>query len=274
MITADLHTHTLYSHGKDTPADMFAAAQAKGITLYGFTEHSPRPLGYDYTREYREHLTRHYPDYVREVRELQTQHPGQVLLGMEMDWMEKELPFIQTSIHAYDFDYLIGSVHFLQHWGYDDTIADWKNLTPAQCAQHYEAYFRTLRRMVESGLFQIAGHLDLIKIFSVDTFRAWLDVDAHMALVRDVLLALRDAGMAMEISSAGLRKPCKEIYPGPKIMALAAEIGVDICLSSDAHNVHDVANAFDQLEAYARSYGYDHSVWFCKGQRFERPFDA
>ena len=272
MITADLHNHTLYSHAKDTPADMFAAARAKGITLFGFTEHSPRPQGYDYPSEYREHLTRHFPDYVHEVNELKAQYPGQVLLGMEMDWLDGEDAFIRKAITAYDFDYLIGSVHFLRHWGYDARQGDWETIADAARREHYAAYFATLRRMAESGLFQIAAHLDLIKIFSIDAFRAWLEEDSHMDLVRDALVAVRDAGMAMEISSAGLRKPCKEIYPGPRIMGLAADLGVPIVFSSDAHNVSDVAHAFDQLEAYARSFSYDHSVWYEKGQRHQRAF--
>lgn len=57
MILADLHTHTKYSHGGNTPDEMFAAAQAKGLAYMGFTEHSPRPVGFDYTHEYREQLT-------------------------------------------------------------------------------------------------------------------------------------------------------------------------------------------------------------------------
>ena len=70
MILADLHTHTKYSHGGNSPAEMYAAAQARGFEIIGFTEHSPRPLGFDYTNEYRDKLTRHLPDYAREVLEI------------------------------------------------------------------------------------------------------------------------------------------------------------------------------------------------------------
>ena len=67
MITVDLHTHTKYSHGANTPAEMYASALDKGLTLLGFSEHSPRPQGFDYQHEYRERLSRHLPDYAREV---------------------------------------------------------------------------------------------------------------------------------------------------------------------------------------------------------------
>lgn len=266
MITLDLHTHTLYSHGADTPVDMFAAARAKGIRLYGFSEHSPRPHSYNYTHEYRAHLTRHFPVYVDEVRKLQDQYPGQVLLGMEMDWMDGELDFIQESIGAHDFDYLIGSVHFLKTWGYDDDPGDWEETDKSIYSARYEEYFLTLARMARSGLFNIAAHPDLIKIFSADVYHRWLNEDSNMDLVRDALMAIKDAGMAMEVSTAGLRKPCKEFYPGPQVVRLAADLGVPISLGSDAHNVSHAAFAFDQLETYVRSFGYTQSLWFHQGQ--------
>ncbi|MEG2173072.1 MAG: histidinol-phosphatase [Desulfovibrionaceae bacterium] len=274
MITLDLHTHTKYSHGLDSPEDMFSAARAKGITLYGFSEHSPRPHSYNYTHEYREHLTKNFPRYVQQVRALQELYPGQVLLGMEMDWMDTEMDFILASIKAYDFDYLIGSVHFLKTWGYDDDPGDWENCDKALYSARYEEYFQTLARMARSGLFNIAAHPDLIKIFSASVFQRWLAAPYSMDLIRDALLAIKSHGMAMEVSSAGTRKPCKEFYPGPKIMQLAADLEVPISLGSDAHAVAHAAYNFDSLEAYVRSFGYTSSLWFCQGQVHSRTFAA
>ena len=255
MITADLHTHTRCSHGKSTAREMFAAGQERGIAFHGFSEHSPRPDGYDYPREYRAQLIRAFPDYVREVRELQGQYPGQVLLGMEMDWMGAEIGFIQRAVRAYDFDYLIGSVHFVGTWGYDFSAEDWKDLSFEQCAAHYESYFRALTGMAASRLFNIAAHPDLIKIFSIDSFRQWLTRKDGLDLVRESLVAIRDAGMSMEISSAGLRKACREIYPGPEIMRLAADLRVPVVFGSDAHQPSDMGFAFDELARYVASFG-------------------
>ena len=255
MITADLHTHTRYSHGKSTAREMFAAGQERGIALHGFSEHSPRPDGYDYPREYRTQLMRGYPDYVREVLELKEQYPCHVLLGMEVDWMEAESDFIQKAIHAYDFDYLIGSVHFVGTWGYDFSADDWADLSFEQRAAHYTSYFHALAGMASSRLFNIAAHPDLIKIFSLDSFRHWLTRHNGLDLVRDSLVAIRDAGMSMEISSAGLRKPCREIYPGPEIMRLAADLRVPVVFGSDAHQAAEMGFAFDELARYAASFG-------------------
>jgi histidinol-phosphatase (PHP family) len=271
MITADLHTHTRYSHGKNTVQEMFAAGRERGIALHGFSEHSPRPDGHDYPREYRAQLIRAYPDYVREVLELKEQHPGRVLLGMETDWMEAEADFVQKAVSAYDFDYLIGSVHFIGTWGYDFSAEDWKDFSFAQRAGHYENYFRALTGMAASRLFNIAAHPDLVKIFSVDTFRQWLTRHDGLDLVRESLVAIRDAGMSMEISSAGLRKPCKEIYPGPEITRLAAELQVPVVFGSDAHQAAEMGFAFDELARYAASFGIERGECVIGGNRFTFP---
>ncbi len=272
MITADLHTHTLYSHGQDTPLAMWTSAQQKNITLFGFTEHSPRPNAYTYSNEYRDRLTAYFPQYIAEVQALKEQFFGHVLLGIEMDWFEKDQDFIRAAIAEYPYDYVIGSVHFLETWGYDDDPADWKSLHKGQCDAHYTAYFHTLKRMAESGLFHIAAHIDLIKIFSLERFHQWLSLPQSFNEVGDALIAIKEAGMAMELSSAGLRKMCGEIYPGTSIMALAAEMDLPIAIGSDAHNVRDVASHFDIVEDYARKFGYTHSVWFCDGIMHEREF--
>ncbi len=271
MISTDLHLHTSHSHGRDTVAAMYAAARERHLAVIGFSEHSPRPEGYDYPCEYRDKLRAGFPVYAEEVRALRSSASPEVLFGMEMDWIGAEQDFVRQAVRAWPFDYLIGSVHFLGAWGFDATSRDWDKLEDEARQACYRDYFTALKSMAASGLFQIAAHPDLIKIFSIGTFRAWLRGDA-LDLVRDALVAVRDAGMGMEVSSAGLRKPCAEIYPGPVIMRLAADLGVPITFASDAHATDQVAFGFDQLAAYAASFGYRHSLVFCRGERREVPF--
>lgn len=277
MIRVDLHTHTCYSHGRDNPQAMYAAAQAAGLEIMGFSEHSPRPLGYDYTREYREQLSQNLPRYVAEVQSLKEQAAReggcQVLFGMEMDWLDGAEPFIRQACAAWPFDYLIGSVHFLGHWGYDDILETWNDFSQEKREQLYTDYFAAWRRMIASGLFNIAAHPDLIKIASVDSFHRWLATSAAEELVGTALQELRDAGMAMEISSAGLRKPCREIYPAPLFMRLASDLHVPVAFASDAHTTDDVAFGFPRLQTYARAFGFAESVSFCHGEMRHHPLD-
>ncbi len=269
MITTDLHTHTVHSHGADTVKEMFLAAQACGLRRLGFSEHSPRPLGYDYPQEYREQLTKSFPIYLADVQALRsTKGTLEVLLGLEIDWLEKERPFIDAVINAEPYDYLLGAVHFLGTWGFDATPADWDALDDEACFQHYHDYFLTLTAMAQSGVAQMAAHPDIIKIFSIDRFNAWLSGD-HLDLVRDALVAIRDNKMSMEVSAAGLRKPCAEIYPGPMIMQLAADLRVPIHFASDAHCTAHLGWKFSELATYAASFGYQTSRYYRDKQPYE-----
>ena len=227
MIVADVHNHTNASHGKASVGEMYAAAKDRGLAVYGFSEHSPRPEAYSYPVEYREHLRQNFVRYASEVMQLRALSGSpKVLLGMELDWFPSERPFMEAAVAAYPFDYIIGGIHFLGSWGFDFTQDDWK-ISPQQCYTRYENYFRTLADMARSGLVDIAAHPDIIKLYSVDVFHQWL-----------------------------------AIYPHPAIMKLASDLGVKISFGSDAHCPNTPAYAFDQLEAYARSYGYTSSVSF------------
>lgn len=265
-IAADLHLHTRHSHGQAEVADMFTAARAKGLSIIGFSEHSPRPLGYDYPDDYRESLTATYPSYVAEVLALKEEEAAKggatVLLGLEMDWIEAEHDFMAATIAQYDYDYIIAGIHFLGTWGFDCTAADWAPLNEAERAALYLRYYQTMAAMAQTGMFNIVAHPDLIKIFSCQSFTRWLDSPQGRNAVADALNALKSANMVLEISSAGLRKPCAEIYPGPVIMRMAADIGLPVSFASDAHCTNTPAYAFDQLAAYAASFGYSESVWF------------
>ena len=275
MIKVDLHTHTNHSHARDSVRQMFDAGQSNGLIIQGFSEHSPRPEGYDYPSEYRDHLAATFEEYIQEVEELrQEQSPRgiTVLLGLEVDWLEDQLPYIQKMVAAHSYDYLIAGIHFLGTWGFDSSASDWNVLSLEKKYSLYEQYYRTMQRMAETRLFNIVAHPDLIKIFSVDDFHAWLDLPGSMDLVKDALIAVRDAGMAMEISSAGLRKPCREIYPGPKILHLARELDLPITFASDSHATEQVAWGFDKLAEYAAAEGWTESLVFQKGTVSHIPF--
>ena len=279
MITVDLHCHTFYSHGKDSVPDMAAAAASAGMRILGFSEHSPRPEGYDYPQEYREQLKAGFPAYLSEVRILRDRweaapadaKPLRVLLGLEMDWFSAERSFIERVAASEPWDYLLGSVHFLGHWGFDASAADW-DVSDEVCHERYTAYFQALAEMAASRLMNVAAHPDIIKIFSVDRFNAWLDDADNLEKVRHALVAIKEAGMAMEISAAGLRKPCAEIYPGPRVMRLAADLALPITFASDAHNVKQLGWNFDRLAEYAREYGYASSRYFVRRKAYDLAF--
>ena len=263
-VLVDLHTHTLHSHAKDTVEAMAASAHAKGLAIYGLSEHSPRPCEYAYPADYREKLETGFLSYITDALEMKKQYQGkmEVLLALEMDFFPKETALAKDSATNHPYDYVIGGLHFLGHWGFDYTASDWADLSDAACIEHFVSYYHTLALMAETGLFQIAAHPDLVKLFRKETFAAWVATSEAGIHVRAALTAMKKAGMAMEISSAALRKGLGEPYPCRELMAIARDIALPVSFASDAHTAADVAYRFDALAAYAREYGYTESAVF------------
>ncbi|MDR3175306.1 MAG: histidinol-phosphatase [Desulfovibrio sp.] len=276
-LVADVHMHTRHSHGEATVREMYLAARARGLAVIGFSEHSPRPAAFCYPHDYQDRLEKGLPDYIREVRELagEAKRNGVcVLLGIEADYIPTREDFTAAFLKSHPFAYVIGGLHFQDEWGFDGAAADWAPLPRARRREIYVRYYEDMISMCESGLFDIAAHPDLVKIFSVGDFRDWMEEKSARALVGEALKAMRDNGVLMEVSSAGLRKPCREIYPGPRIMALAAKLELPISFASDAHCVNTPAYAFPALADYAASFGYKESWVVVDKERKHLPFTA
>ncbi|MDL2316413.1 histidinol-phosphatase [Desulfovibrio sp. OttesenSCG-928-A18] len=277
-ILADIHLHTRHSHGQASTAEMLQAARGRGLSVIGFSEHSPRPDGYRYPTDYQEKLRREFGQYIEEVTKLARLSEDSrvtVLLGLELDYIPAREDYAAELSRSHDYDYVIGGLHFQDDWGFDYSPDDWARMDEGARFAAYERYYHDLTAMCRSGLFHVAAHPDLIKIFSIQSFRAWLERPAAIKAVSAALTAMKEAGVILEISSAGLRKPCAEIYPGPKIMNLAAAMDLPISFASDAHCINTPAHAFDELARYAWSFGYRQHFVVQKGKRvpmsFSRP---
>lgn len=276
-IIADLHSHTRHSHGQASVEAMYLAAQKAGLRIFGYSEHSPRPAGYSYPSDYQDKLNNGFNAYLEEVQIMAERGRAeglQVLLGLEIDYIPGQEAYAAALSARHPFDYIIGGLHYQGTWGFDFTPDDWTALSREQRFAVYARYYDDLAAMCRCGLFHIAAHPDLIKLFSVEDFNLWLDTGAAVECIGKTLRTIRDNNMIMEVSSAGLRKPCKEIYPGPKIMAIAADLALPISFGSDAHCVNTPAYAFDRLARYAASFGYRESMVVEKGRFRALPFNV
>lgn len=257
MVRADIHTHTQFSHAMNSVEEMYNMAKEKGLEIYGFSEHSPRPAGYSYPNDYQAKLVASFPTYIKEVQALcRNSSSPKVLLGLEIDYIPAEQDFMKKAIAAADYDYIIGGLHFQDSWGFDSSLKDWEAKSLPERFAIYARYYEDIYKMSKSGLVDIVAHPDLIKIFTRESFEAWLELPASLNLVRRTLESIKANDLIMELSSAGIRKPCNEPYPGPKIMQIAADIGVKISISSDAHATAQIAFAYEQLEKYAKKFGF------------------
>ena len=267
MICADVHNHTIASHGLATVGEMFAAAQARNLAWYGFSEHSPLPPGYSCPL-YKGDLAVTFPVYAAEVMALREQtashadgKPGmpRVLMGMELDWLPVNMPWMRDVIGHYSFDYIIGGLHFVGDVPVGSPRCWGPEVTREERFARYNAYYEIMRGLAASGMVDVVAHPDFIKVCCYDDFQSWLALPGSTERIAAVLEAMRTTDTAMEVSSAGLRKTFHEPYPGPTIMRLAADLGLTISFGSDAHNTEDTGSHFAELAAYAASYGFTRS---------------
>ena len=281
MICADIHNHTLASHGLATVGEMFAAAQARKLVWYGFSEHSPLPPGYSCPL-YKGDLAVTFPAYAAEVMALREQTAGhagggqsgapRVLLGMELDWLPVNMPWMRDAVSRYPFDYIIGGLHFVGDVPVGSPRSWGPEVERPQRFARYDAYYEAMRELAASGMVDVVAHPDFIKVCCYEDFQAWLALPGSTDRVAAALEAMRATDTAMEVSSAGLRKPFHEPYPGPAIMRLAADLGLTISFGSDAHNIQDTGSHFDTLAEYAASYGFARSRIFIGRQPLELDF--
>lgn len=260
VLPADYHMHTpLCHHATGQPTELAAQAIRVGLAEIGFSEHGPMPRDdFDDWRMKASELE----SYVARVEQARRDYPNLVIkLGLEVDYLPGHEDWIRDLSARYPWDYLIGSVHYVSDsWAIDNPaqLGQWKHREPLEV---WTAYFERLTLAVESGFFDIIGHMDLCKKFAIYPQQDCTPLFTYF------LQAAKRRGVAIELNTAGLRKDCKEIYPGPRLVQLAAQIGVPITFGSDAHAPSEVGLNFAEAVQLARSAGYTHWCRFTRRQR-------
>lgn len=272
MIIADLHTHTSYSHGTGTVVENYRVAADRGLAYIGFSEHSPLPQGFSCSL-YTGDLGAAFPLYAEDVALLKKSRNGPAaLLGMELDWLPTRLSWMRNLVAAYPFDYVLGSIHFLDGLSVG-AVANWPADLPLENAfGRFDAYFCEMASLAASGLVQVISHPDFIKLRSWPAFKLWLADKQSHGHIAHALQSMASHDVALEINTAGLRQNFNEFYPGADIMSIARELDIKLAFGSDAHTPMDIARDFAALAEYAASFGFRSSYIFLQREPVELNF--
>ncbi len=271
----DCHTH-LQPHGEQPPMtrariDEYVRAGAeRGVTAICITEHLFRfeeayKLLYGWWDEdpdlvlaglcanyWKDHVSGSVADYVRVVEAAKSAGVP-VLLGLEMDWIHGREDALREFLAPYDWDIVLGSVHYVGAWGIDDDafLFEWEK---RDVARAWSDYGVLMKELAESGLVDALTHPDVVKKFG--------HRPADETPLHDLILAGAAVnGTAVELNSNGLRR-CGEIFPALPLVERARALGLPITLASDAHRPEHVGHGFGDLVAWARRAGYDEAVTF------------
>lgn len=254
----DYHIHTRRcGHAAGEMEAYVREAHRKGLREIGFSDHIPM---YFFSPEEREPgiamPEEELPQYVADVRKLQERYaPFPVKLGIEADFTPGMEGKLKSILSQYDFDYVLGSIHFLDGWGFDNDkyIEEYER---RDIGAIYEQYFHTLQLAAGSGLFDSLAHPDLIKKFG---FRPAGDIGY---LYEQTVKTIAEADICVEVNLAGLRAPAAEIYPALPFLQLCYKFRVPVTLGSDAHKPEQVGAGFEMAVQLLKAIGYNEVAIF------------
>lgn len=276
---SDYHLH-LIPH--DEPAGEYRLAErieqsvehagTLGLAQLGFTEHwyrcleSAPILGEFWEREERRDLADQARQTVRLDRTMSLEaYVGAVIdakdaglpvkLGLEVDFFPESFEAVIAFLADYPWDFLIGSIHWIDGWGVDDSRVAFE-FERRGIDVAWEQYFELELELASSGAVDVLAHVDVVKKQGRRPEREpieWYDRIAEAA---------RASGTAVEVSSQGLRKACREEYPSPEFLRSFRRSGVPITLASDGHHPHEVGWGHDQVVKAARNAGYTDYLLF------------
>jgi len=247
-VLTDYHLHlrsdavdaTAAEHFTQTNVERYRAiASERGIVELGASEHVYRfeqaleVWRHPFWEQYAHDDLDSYCAFVREQTDLR--------LGIEADFVAGAEDRMANLLQARDFDYVIGSVHFMREGAVDmDDYSVWE--TGRSAEEVWRRYFQTIGEAARSGLFDVLAHPDLVKYWGRERPLPEGDLRRYYELAID---GIAQSGIAVEVSTAGLRKRTAEIYPAPAFLQMCLEAGAPIALSSDAHRPQDVGADYD-----------------------------
>ena len=186
-----------------------------------------------------------------------------VKLGLEVDYFPGIEVGIAELLEPYRWDFVLGSVHFVDGFPVDQQPGLSQKLSPDEA---WRRYFVWLRNAARSGLFDVLAHPDLVKIFGVRAN----EEETHYLRI-ETADGIEAAGVCVEVSAAGLHKPVGELYPDRELLAACHERGVPITLASDAHEPAHVGRDVDKATDLAREVGYETVTVFDARSRRQEP---
>jgi len=280
MIT-NYHTHTVFCDGRFEPVCYAEEAVRQGMTSLGFSAHAPVnfPTGWTINPE-------RLGDYRREIHRLKSKYADgpDIYCGLEADFFPDILSEVQSLYSDYDWDYIIGSIHFIgvrpngKRWcidgSHEDFLEGWHTVMDSDPLQPIQQYFEITREMVRRMKPDIIGHVDKIKIqYRPDCMVA----DTHPFFRKQLMETLEEIAATdciVEVSTRGIQKgQTPDFFPGQWAIAQMQKMKIPVTISSDAHEPHALTFGFERAEKLLRNIGYRTVMMLKDGKWEERPLN-
>lgn len=245
MFLQDLHTHSTFCDGENSPEEMVVSAIKKGLKRIGICVHSPVAFDSGYFAEEEQ-----FPEFQREIARLKKKYKDaiEVLCGIELD--------IFSEVDTSGFDYVIGSVHYVEADGEFFSVDDTFEKLEEGCKRHFggdclalaEKYFEIAAEVAEKTACDVIGHFDIVAKFNAGNKLFDENDPRYIAAWKAAADRLLKSGKPFEINTGGMAREYRTVpYPAPQIIDYIADRGGHFILSSDAHYADDVAFEFEKF---------------------------
>lgn len=241
----DYHIHTSRcGHARGSIEDYVEASISRGLREIGFSDHFPMDvLGFS-SEAICSMSFDELEEYLQDIEKIKRKFGERINIrkGIEMDYQQELEEKIELYASDDRWDFVIGSVHFLD--GYDFSKPGQEEFfNDKSIDELYLKYFEEVKKLIKSGLFDVVAHIDLIKKFGCRPQN--LDMREIYEEIADLISS---TNMTVEINTAGLRHPVKEMYPSFSFLKELASREVPVTFGSDAHKPKDVAYSFPEVK--------------------------
>jgi len=229
----DYHLHTFYSDGENDFEDYIKEAIELNFSEIGFSDHyTLLPSGKEESYSLK---NKDIEKYIQELTDLQKKYHDRICIkiGIEIDYFPQNFRRVLAFLNRYPFDYYIVGIHYVGDFLFDSPISEetWQRFSQEEINEIYDKYFELIVKAIDTGGFQILAHPDLIKKYN---YKATINLSK---LYKNVIYALKNTDITLEVNQAGLRHPVHEIYPEEKLLKIALQNDISLCISSDSHNI-------------------------------------
>ena len=250
----DLHTHTTFCDGKNTPEEMARAAYEKGFDVLGFSGHSHTPCDESYCMSAED--TAKYCERIAQIKR-EYAYKLDIYCGIEQD--------LYSDMPAAGYDFVIGSVHYVKKDGEVIPVDESAEILQDAAKRLYcgnilalaEDYFKNVRMLAQMDRCDIAGHFDLITKFNEKTPLFDESDERYVCAWQSAARALVDAKITVEINVGAMSRGYRKTpYPSLEQLKFIRELGGEVIFSGDCHNAEALGYAMDEANILAKTAGF------------------